>query len=193
MKLLRKKKCRHCGNLYRPDPRNCKKQKYCSKPECRKASKAESQRKWVQKNPDYFRGEQNVFRVRQWRKKHPGYSKRRQNKSSLQETPEALQDVLIEKDVEKQALKARLATSALQDLLMAQPVVLIGLISHLTGYALQDDIAASIAGMLKLGKDILNSSNFNQGGSYDTKTSHLSGESPPGSETIQLGRSPSGS
>ena len=193
MKLLRKKKCRHCGSLYRPDPRNYKKQKYCSKPECRKASKAESQRKWVQKNPDYFRGAQNVFRVQQWRKKHPGYSKRRQNKSSLQENSETLQDFLIDKDEEKQSLKAHLATSALQDLLMAQPAVLIGLIAHLTGSALQEDIAASMAGMLKLGNDVLNSSNFNQGGSYDTETAHLSGESSPGTETIQLGRSPSGS
>ena len=44
--------------------------------------------------------------------------------------------------------------------------------------ALQEDIAASMAGMLKLGNDVLNSSNFNQGGSYDTETAHLTGESP---------------
>ncbi|MEA3348117.1 MAG: hypothetical protein U9Q39_03550, partial [Pseudomonadota bacterium] len=132
---------------------------------------------------------ENVFRVQLWRKEHPGYSKRRQNQSELQENSDALQDLLIEKDKEKQCLEPHLASSALQDLLLAQPAVLIGLIAHLTGYALQDDIASSVACMLKLGKDILNSSSFNQGGSYDTKTSHLSGESPPGSKTIQLGRS----
>lgn len=192
MKQLRKKKCRHCGILFRPDSRNYKKQRYCSKPDCRKASKIESQRKWVQGNPDYFRSSQNVFRVQQWRKKHPGYSKRR-NQSVLQENSDALQDLLIGKGKEKQALKPHLVTSALQDLLLAQPAVLIGLIAHLTGYALQDDIASSVACMLKLGKDILNSSSFNQGGSYDAKTSHLSGKSPPGSKTIQLGRSPAGS
>ena len=193
MKQLRKKKCRHCGILFHPDSRNHKKQRYCSKPACRKVSKAESQRKWVQENPDYFRSTQNVFRVQQWRKKHSGYSKRRQNKSALQESSDALQDLLIEKDEEKQGLKGCLVTPALQDLLLAQPAVLIGLIAHLTGYALQDDIASSVACMLKLGKDILNSSSFNQGGSYDAKTSNLSGESPPGSKTIQLGRSPFGS
>ena len=75
-------------------------------------------------------------------------------------------------------------TSALQDLLLAQPTVLIGLIAHLTGCTLQDDIASSVVCMLKLGNDILNSSSFNQGGSYDPKTSHLSGKSPPGTETI---------
>ena len=192
MKQLRKKKCRHCGILFRPDSRNHKKQRYCSKPDCRKSSKAESQRKWVQGNPDYFCSPQNVFRVQQWRKKHPGYSKRR-NQSALQVNSDALQDLLIGKSEGKQDLKAHLSTSTLQDLLMTQPAVLIGLIAHLTGYELQDDIASSVDRMLKLGKDILNSSSFSQGGRYDAKTSHLSGESPPGSKTIQLGRSPSGS
>ena len=193
MKLLRKKKCCHCGCLYRPDCRNHKKQRYCAKPDCRKASKTESQRKWLQKNPDWFRGFENVLRTQLWRKEHPGYSERRQDKSALQENSDALQDLLIEKDKEKQDLKQHLETSALQDLLLAQPAVLIGLIAHLTGYALQDDIASSVACMLKLGKEILNSSSFKQGGSYDAKTSNLSGQSPPRSKTIQLGRSPFGS
>jgi len=136
MKQLRKKKCCYCGSLFRPDARNHKKQKYCNNPDCRKASKVESQRKWVQKNPEYFRSSENVIRVQQWRKKHPGYSQRKQD---------ALQDLLIGKDKEKQDLKAHLATSVLQDLLISQPLVLIGLIAHLTGYALQDDIASRIA------------------------------------------------
>ena len=193
MKLLRKKKCRHCGSLYRPDCRNHKKQRYCFKPDCRKASKAESQQKWLRKNPDCYRNPENVFRVQQWRKNHPDYSKTRQNKFALQENSDTLQDLLIVKDEEKQAFKPHLEAFALQDLLLAQPTVLIGLIAHLTGYALQEDIASSVSCMLKLGNDILNSSSFNQGGSYDPKTSHLSRESPPGSKTIQLGRSPSGS
>ena len=184
MKLLRKKKCRHCGSLYRPDCRNHKKQRYCTRPDCRKASKAQSQQKWMRKDPDYFRSTQNVFRVQQWRKRHPGYSKRRLDQSTLQGRSDTLQDLLIEKDEEKQDLEAHLPTSALQDLLLSQPAVLIGLIAHLTGHALQEDIASSIASMLKLGKDILYSSSSNQGGSYETKTTHLSGESPPGSKTI---------
>jgi len=180
MKQLRKKKCRHCGSLFRPDSRNHKKQRYCSKPDCRKASKAESQRKWVRKNPKYFRSPENVIRVQQWRKNNPGYSRKKQN---------ALQDLLIGKDKEKQGLKPHLATSALQDLLTSQPAVFIGLIAHLTGCALQDDIASSIARMVKLGKDILNSSNFTKGGSYDSKTSYLSGKSSLHPGTIQLDRS----
>ena len=163
MKLLRKKKCRHCGILFRPDCRNHKKQRYCSELDCRKASKAESQKKWLLKNPDCYRNPENVSRVQLWRKMHPGYSKRKPCESTLQESSDALQDLLIENDEEKQCLEAHLPTSALQDLLSSQPIVLIGLIAHLTGHALQEDIASSVTSMLKLGKDILNSSSFNQG------------------------------
>jgi hypothetical protein len=48
--------------LFRPDPRNANRQKYCRKPKCREASKAASQQRWLQKpeNQDYFRGPQNV-------------------------------------------------------------------------------------------------------------------------------------
>ncbi len=58
MRKSRKPKCAHCKQLFRPDPRNVKRQKYCSQPECRKASKAASQKKWLEKpeNQDYFQG-----------------------------------------------------------------------------------------------------------------------------------------
>lgn len=46
-RIIRKRKCKHCHSLFLPDPRNVKRQQYCSKPECRKASKAQSQRNWL--------------------------------------------------------------------------------------------------------------------------------------------------
>ena len=53
-----RRKCRHCGRLFRPDPRNVRHQRYCSAPACRGASKAASQRRWLAKaeNRNYFRG-----------------------------------------------------------------------------------------------------------------------------------------
>jgi hypothetical protein len=188
MKLLRKKKCRCCGKFFRPDPRNHKKQRYCSDAACRKASKAYSQQKWVKKNPDYFRSKENILRVQEWRKNNPEYSKRRQFSSTQQNRSDTLQDSLIEKDKEKQSLTKHSSPLALQDLLVRQPAVFVGLIAYFSGSTLQDEIAVSIAKMLKMGQDILNSSNFNQGGSYDPEISHLSGESPPGTGTIQLDR-----
>ena len=65
MTIRRRRKCRHCGQLFRPDPRNLRHQRYCSAKECRRASKAASQRRWLAKaeNRDYFSGPGQVARV----------------------------------------------------------------------------------------------------------------------------------
>jgi len=112
MKQNRTRKCLHCHQIFHPDVRNRRHQRYCSAKDCRRASKAASQYRWLHKpeNRDYFKGPANVQRVQAWRAAHPGYSKRA-----------APQD-----------------RSALQDLFSAQPLVLIGLIAHLTNTALQD-------------------------------------------------------
>ena len=65
-------------------------ERYCAKSECRKASKAAAQAKWLNKphNHFYFRGPENVERVQRWRERHPGYWRK---KRSLR--PDALQDL----------------------------------------------------------------------------------------------------
>jgi hypothetical protein len=75
MKKKRRRKCLHCRQLFRPDPRNRRHQRYCSEGECQRASKAASQRRWLAKpaNREYFRGPAHVERVRAWRAAHPGY------------------------------------------------------------------------------------------------------------------------
>jgi len=75
---LRKHKCKHCQTFFAPDPRSATRQRYCAQPACRQASKAASQRRWLQKpgNRDYFCGPTQVERVRQWRQAHPGYWRR---------------------------------------------------------------------------------------------------------------------
>ena len=62
MSQQRCRKCRHCRGLFRPDPRNLRHQRFCPKSPCRRASKAESQRRWLAKpdNRDYFRGPENL-------------------------------------------------------------------------------------------------------------------------------------
>ena len=73
MSRRRRRKCRHCGQLLRPDPRNVRHQRYCPAEVCRRARKAASQRRWLAKaaNRDYFRGPEHVARVRAWRASHP--------------------------------------------------------------------------------------------------------------------------
>ena len=83
-----RRKCRHCGQLFRPDPRNLRHQRYCSAKECRRVSKAASQRRWLAKaeNRDYFRGPEHVARVRAWRTAHPGYAREKSSRRrALQE------------------------------------------------------------------------------------------------------------
>ena len=76
---LTKRKCKHCQTVFAPDPRSARRQRYCSKPACRRASKTASQHRWLQPphNRAYFRGPPHVERVRQWRKDNPGYWRRR--------------------------------------------------------------------------------------------------------------------
>jgi len=130
MTQRRRRKCRHCNELFRPDPRNVRHQKYCSNAPCRKASKAASQRRWLNKeeNKNYFRGPENVLRVQTWRQTHPQYWRR---KRSLSES--ALQEDSLTQPIESNEKSDVLKPSTLQDLLANQEAVLIGLIAHLGG------------------------------------------------------------
>src|SRR5271157_5563503 len=129
MKGSAKRKCLCCGDFFAPDHRNVRHQRYCSKPACRKESKAQSQRHWLQtpENQNYFRGPENCQRVKDWRKANPGYW--RKKKSSTQ--------------------------VALQDLFSMQPAVVVGLISMMTGSALQEDIVSTVGVLVRKGRDIL--------------------------------------
>lgn len=150
MRMIKKKKCRNCRCSFVPDPRNWDRQEYCDQRKCQKASKTAGQKKWLTKpdNKDYFKGPDNVQRVREWRKKNPGYWKR-------SKAPVALQDSLIVQPAENIINKCQITNSALQDLLQAQPAVIIGLISNFIGSALQDDIASTLLRMQQSGQDIL--------------------------------------
>lgn len=90
MKIKSTFKCLNCKEKQKSDPRNRGRQRYCSKPECRKASKAASQRRWTKKpeNKSYFSGIENCQRVRLWRLAHPGYwrKKKLQKETALQES-----------------------------------------------------------------------------------------------------------
>lgn len=151
MKKRRRRKCLHCGELYHPDPRTRKCQRFCSNPDCKKASKRLSQQRWSQKpaNRDYFKGPEQVERTRAWRAAHPDYWKR----PPLEKEP--LQDESQTQPVEVQQDKSNLIFDALQDESQLQPVLLVGLISTLAGSALQDEIAPFIRSVQARGQQIL--------------------------------------
>ncbi len=129
--------CFHCKSLFAPNSRNRRHQRYCQQPACRVESKRQAQARWSAKpeNQNYFRGPENVDRVRQWRLAHPGYWK----KSQI-EPPVALQDLNKRQQVEPQPVPRDLFATALQDLSQVQTPLLVGLISQTLGSTLQDDI-----------------------------------------------------
>ena len=142
-----RRRCLCCRKLFRPDPRNRRRQRYCSMPRCRAASKAASQARWLAKpkNRDYFRGPTNVVRVQDWRSRHPRYWSR----------AGPLQDHSLAQPIDFSSEVDDLTRPALQDVLAEQPAVLIGLIAHLVGTPLQDSIVRTTDRLLRLGQDIL--------------------------------------
>ncbi len=152
MKQKRRRKCLHCQDLFRPDPRNLRHQRHCAKPGCRKASKRASQRRWLAKpeNQDYFKGAEHVRRVQAWRAAHPGYWG-----GSGALTRAALQEDSLAQAIDTNDQSGPLTSVALQELLSAQHFVLIGLIANLTGAALQEDIARTGRHLRQLGQDII--------------------------------------
>ena len=192
MEKRKKIRCRHCGTFFYPNPRNIKNQRYCSEPDCRRASKLASQRKWARKNRTYFRDKANVARVQAWREEHPGYSKL--GLKILEKTPIEpfqdssslpLQDLIIDKTVKNQSIEEHFTSQTLRDLISSQPLVLIGLIAKLTGFTLQDSIDSYTRNLIILANDILSlTATQPTGGQHDAKTSDLPGKSPSGTETI---------
>ena len=150
-KRVRKRKCLGCGELFIPDPRLKGKQEFCSKAECRCASKAHSQRKWLNKpkNREYFSGREHVARVQQWRKENPSYSKEAYLRKK------ALQDTCSPQPVSHQEDTASLMQDALQDTCLSQPALVVGLIASLSGLALQDEIAVYIRKLHSRGQSVL--------------------------------------
>jgi hypothetical protein len=177
-------------------------QRFCSKPACRHASKVDSQRRWLEKpeNVDSFKGSVHVERVQQWRREHPGYWRRQP--PEVVTDPDALQETLMPQEIETQVLRegveppaAEVETpvqDALQDSFFLQPTVFVGLIAQLTGLALQDDIARMARRLQQLGRDILDGSPHATGGFPDAQTPPLLEPTAPRAPAIQLGGSAPG-
>lgn len=169
-----------------PERRNWWHQEFCSKPQCRQASKTESQRRWLSKpeNRDAFRGSANVERVRQWRAKNPGYWKRRPKTSST------LQEVIISEAAPQQELTKTASPAPLQDFVASQDPLLLGLIAHLIDSPLQEVVEQTTLRLLQKGRNILDmrSGMKSKGNTHaNQETSALRSTAPQSSPTVQLG------
>lgn len=175
MTRRRRRKCRHCGQLYKPDPRNRWHQNYCSAPACQQASKRASYWRWAHSalGRRYARRPEHTRHVRDWRAAHPRYWKRRRKK------PVALPDVLIPQSLVPSEDKPKLMGApptisvalpdelsspasncdalkplALPDLLFLESPAWLGLIAQLTGVALPENIDAFTRRLILLGRQI---------------------------------------
>jgi hypothetical protein len=150
------RKCRNCNEVFSADPRNRRHQRYCSKPVCRRASKAASQTRWLGKpeNAGYHRGNpKNAARVKAWQAAHPGYWKRRRRKGSG-----VLQDLLIPELADNQREIAQDDRVVLQDLSRVQVPLMMGLIAHLSDLSYADDIAGMANRLVARGQALMGGS-----------------------------------
>ncbi len=152
MSQRRRRRCLCCKELFLPDPRSRYHQRFCSRTDCQKASKALSQACWRAKpeNRNHWRGPEEVRRVRTWRKAHPGYWKKKgpQAKATLQEDCSAQR-------VEPEQLNLKLVPAPLQEDSFTQHPLILGLISMLTHSTLQEDIDSSRRRLIARGHEIL--------------------------------------
>lgn len=148
-----RRKCRCCKKFFVPDPRTTDRQRYCSHPACRLASKTASQRRWLSQegNGDYFRGAQAVARVQRWRQEHPGYW-RSKNPSTEQAQPIDRQSSTP--DQSSCNVPSGLP-GTLQDDWVSRSPAFIGLLSMVTGATLQEEIAHTTRQLDLRGRNIL--------------------------------------
>lgn len=170
------RKCCHCKQFFFPDARHRERQHYCGAPECRRASKAASQQRWLRRaeNRDYFRGTENVQRVQAWRAANPGYGRRApREQDALQEMMNAQVSPAHEPAPPDEA-------AALQETWQAQPPLLVGLVAHLTGTALQEDMATVMRRLIARGQALLEPNPKK----HDRKTHPLSGTCAAGAAAL---------
>ena len=183
--MIRRRRCKccHCGQLYQTDPRNGYHQRYCSQPDCRKASKLHSQQRWraSPQGKDYFKGSANVHRVRAWRVAHPGYWR------NGRKTSTALQDHCEAQPIAPKADTHFLTDGALQDLILVQGLLLIGLTAQLAGSTLQENIASTTQRLIGLGRQIQGNRRQAHG-----QTSVMPGAIAASAIAVQLDRPPPG-
>lgn len=180
------RKCLCCGEFFFPDHRSAERQRYCSAPDCRRASKASSQAAWLAKteNQDYFKGALHVERVRAWRAAHPGYSRpRRPERRALQDSLPAQVPDSVEQIANRGAPREIPGEAALQDLLNPSTALLAGLIAHLFEVTLQDEMAATTRRLVQRGQDLIGGG----GGDEGIQTRAAARAAAPGARAVQLG------
>jgi hypothetical protein len=152
MPQRRRCKCLNCKELFLPHRRSAKRQQFCAKPDCRKASKRESQKAWLAKpgNQDYFWDAKNAERVRDWQKEHPDYWK-----NTVRYRRRTVQEACPTQSPAVQEPTTTSPNRTLQDLCSMQTPLSVWLISMLVDSTLQEDLANTARRLVTKGHNIL--------------------------------------
>ena len=173
----KRRKCRSCNDFFFPDFRNQDRQHYCSKPECRQASKRASQERWLRQpaNRDYFRGLSRTC-SECGTGARPIRAIGRRGHLRLERLKPLIHSGLTQSRSLVTHRSSPLGT--LQDSCLPKDPGFIGLVAMITGATLQEDIAATARRVVERGRHILG---LNLPGkrpsTYDLQTS-ASGGSP---------------
>lgn len=71
MKTQKTKICEVCHECFIPDPRVGERQRVCFSLPCQQERKRRAQRRWLARNPDYFKG--RYANTKAWLQAHPDY------------------------------------------------------------------------------------------------------------------------
>lgn len=180
------RKCLCCEEFFFPQPRSAARQRYCSKPDCQRASKAASKAAWraLPHNVDYFKHPVHVQRVRAWRAAHPDWRRPGPpQRRGLQDSLPAQVPDLIEQTADRGALQEIPATAGLRDVWTPSSALLAGLIAHLFELRLQDDLDTTTRHLVQRGQDLIRGG----GGDEDLQTRAATRAAAPSARAVQLG------
>jgi len=136
--------CCVCHNPFIPSKYSGNRQVVCERVECRRKIKRRRQASWVDRNRDYFKGPENVERVREWRRKNPDWRERKKTAVG-KSSPEAESCSTAESEMER-----------LQDsVFTVQRAALMGFMSFATGSVLQDEVQNLYGECLRRGSELL--------------------------------------
>lgn len=138
------KLCIHCHNPFIPSRYSGDRQCVCEDLRSRKAVKKQRQASWVERNPEYFKGSENVERVREWRRKNPDW-RTRQKAQSAKSSQKA-----------ESCNREAGGIARLQDSVpLVQDPALVGFMSFITGTVLQDEVQNLYGRCLVRGGELL--------------------------------------
>lgn len=167
MSRSRKRRCPYCKALYFPEPRIKDRQRACKERECQRRRKQESQRRWVKRNPGYFRN--RYPNTKEWLSAHPDYLKRyreihpeyvRCNRETQRHRDRRrrkgcgrmldIQDKILIQPLENIDKNPTFPLLDIQDKIRCQPIDIINFLAQLPCLDIQDKIASHHQQMLNI-------------------------------------------